>query len=150
MSSLYFKDVHKNEAVSIIDTASFLKLFHSWNYFKFAIVQYLCPCLSCCWCFLLFFAFQLSRPVTLSQVTVFWRSAYSDIVFTNHEKDPGLFYLLMGLDANATYFIKVHLLSKEASISISDEMSVTTNAKRTYFRIALNSSPVDELGNWCH
>ena len=83
-------------------------------------------------------------------MTIVWRNAYSDISYTSHEKDPGLFYLLTGLDANATYFIKVHLLSKEASISVSDEMSVTTNAKRTYFRIALNLSPVDELGNWCY
>ena len=83
-------------------------------------------------------------------MTIIWRNAYSDISYTSHEKDPGPFYLLTGLDANATYFIKVHLLSKEASISVSDEMSVTTNAKRTYFRIALNLSPVDELGNRCY
>ena len=98
----------------------------------------------------MFFAFQLSRPVTLSEVLITWRNADSDISYTNRVKDPGLFYLLTGLDANATYFIKVELLRNEASISVSDEMSVTTNAKRRYFRIAFNSSPIDELGNWCH
>ena len=62
-------------------------------------------------------------------MVVLWRKKDSEIYYSNDQKDPGSFYLLTGLDANSTYVIKVRLLSKGASIPISDQMVASTDVQ---------------------
>lgn len=73
---------------------------------------------------------QLSRPVKISSVSIFWRTENSSSFYKNYESDPGSSAELTGLEANTSYVIKVHVMSEGNSIPISEEMTVTTNAKR--------------------
>ena len=78
-----------------------------------------------------FFLLQLSRPVVISRVVVFWKKKASRKL--NYNEDliiPTSWFLLRGLEANTTYEIQVQVTSDIDSIPISDPVFATTHAKR--------------------
>ena len=74
---------------------------------------------------------QLSRPVVISGVVVFWKKRASGKL--NYNEDliiPTSWFVLRGLEANTTYKIQVQVTSDIDSIPISDPAFATTHAER--------------------
>lgn len=74
---------------------------------------------------------QLSKPVIISSVVVFWKKRASrKLNYNEHVIIPTSWFLLRELEANTTYKIQVQVTSDIDSIPISDPVFATTHAKR--------------------
>jgi len=71
--------------------------------------------------------FQLSEPVDVTSVLIFWRKKDSNVDFyTKPDSAHGSFYSISGLEANTTYEIQVQIVSGSHSGPKSSSAFATT------------------------